>query len=77
MSTMHKRFLSVKEAAEYLGLSSHFLYKLVAQKGIPFTRFGKGKAIRFDMKKLEHWIEERSIEMIDWNEAWRLDDTKY
>ena len=55
---MEKRLLSIVEAAEWLGLSQSYLYKLVESKQIPYIRFGR--AIRFDIKQLEDWISEDS-----------------
>jgi excisionase family DNA binding protein len=53
---MEKRLLSVAEAAEWLGLSQSYLYKLVEADAIPHIRFGR--AIRFDIKELEEWLKE-------------------
>lgn len=53
---MEKRLLNIAEAAEWLGLSESFLYKLVEACAIPHIRFGR--AIRFDVKLLEEWIKE-------------------
>ncbi len=53
---MEKRFLSIAEAAEWLGLSQSYLYRLVESDAIPNIRFGR--AIRFDIKALEDWLRE-------------------
>ena len=53
---MEKRLLSIIEAAEWLGLSQSYLYKLVESEQIPHIRFGR--AIRFDIKELEEWLKE-------------------
>ena len=45
---MEKRLLSIIEAAEWLGLSQSYLYKLVEADADPHIRFGR--AIRFDIK---------------------------
>jgi len=55
---MEKRLLSIVEAAEWLGLSQSYLYKLVESEQIPHIRFGR--AIRFDIKELEEWLKEES-----------------
>ena len=55
---MEKRLLSIIEAAEWLGLSQSYLYKLVESAQIPHIRFGR--AIRFDIKELEEWLKEDS-----------------
>ena len=61
--------MDVRECAKYLNVSIHFLYKMTAQRQIPFLRFGR--AIRFDIRKLEKWIEENSVEVQNWNERAR------
>jgi excisionase family DNA binding protein len=55
---MEKRLLSIVEASEWLGLSQSYLYKLVESEEIPNIRFGR--AIRFDIKELEEWLNEDS-----------------
>jgi excisionase family DNA binding protein len=55
---MEKRLLSIVEAAEWLGISQSYLYKLVESEEIPHIRFGR--AIRFDIKELEEWLKEDS-----------------
>lgn len=67
--SLQKRFLTIKEASEYLNLSTYFLYKLTAQKSIPHTRIGR--KILFDVKKLERFIDENSFEIQDWDEKAR------
>jgi excisionase family DNA binding protein len=55
-----KRYLSVKETGEYLGLSRHTIYRMIKSLEIPFTTFGRVK--RFDREKLDRWIAARSVE---------------
>jgi excisionase family DNA binding protein len=59
---MEKRLLSIIEAAEWLGLSQSYLYKLVESDQIPHIRFGR--AIRFDIKELEEWLKEDSEDQL-------------
>lgn len=54
-----KRLLTIKEASEYLGISVRGLYLMVYRRQIPFVKLG-GK-IRFDLKKLDEWIEKNTI----------------
>lgn len=63
---MEKRFLDVKQCSKFLNISTHFIYKLVEQKQIPHTRLGK--KVLFDIKKLEEFIEENSVQPTDWSE---------
>ena len=57
---MEKRLLSIKEAAEYLGLSPRSIYNQIAPKAKkPFPVKAKriGKLVKFDIKDLNNYIE--------------------
>jgi excisionase family DNA binding protein len=56
----NKRFLDVKEAAEYLGLAESTLYTMVSERRIPFTKMGR--RTKFDRGKLDPWIHSNSVE---------------
>ena len=66
---MEKRFLTIKETSEYMNISASLLYKLVETKQIPHTRVGR--KILFDRQRIERWINENSVEQIDWSEKTR------
>ncbi|MEP6889811.1 MAG: helix-turn-helix domain-containing protein [Nitrospirota bacterium] len=55
----NKRFLNVKEAADYLGLAESTLYTMANQRRIPFTKMGR--RLKFDRKELERWIHSHSV----------------
>jgi excisionase family DNA binding protein len=63
---VERRFLSVREAGQYLNLSESLIYKLVETKQIPHTRIGR--KILFDLTKIEKWLQENSIEVVHWPE---------
>ena len=52
-----KKWLNIKEAAEYTGLSTDTLYMLVYRNGVPFHRPGGLKVIRFDRDELDVWMK--------------------
>ena len=52
-------WLSLEEAAEYLGKSAHWLYQNRVRLGIPHTRVGG--TYRFQKAQLQEWVEQRSI----------------
>ena len=52
---MEKRLLSVAETAELLGISQSILYKLAESESIPHIRLGR--AIRFDIRPIDVWLE--------------------
>jgi excisionase family DNA binding protein len=58
MINFQKRYLSVREVAEYLGFSVSAIRKWVRLGNIPFCKVNGG--IRFDIKRIEKWAEENS-----------------
>ena len=58
-----KRLLNVREAAEYLGLQVDTLYKKSRLRELPYVKVGR--ALRFDLKALERFVEQHTIETID------------
>jgi len=55
-----RRLLNVEELSEYLGLPKNTIYSWVSQRRIPFVKCGR--LTRFDLQKIEKWIEENSIQ---------------
>ena len=51
-------WLSVKQCADYLGLSESTIRKLVASGNIPYRRLptAEGGAIRFNRKQIDLWL---------------------
>ena len=52
-----------QEAAEYLGLEIDTVYKKSRLRELPSVKVGR--ALRFDVKALERFIEQHTIETID------------
>lgn len=63
---MEERFISVKRAAEYCGLSRRFLYEIIARKEIRHYRIHR--RIVVDKKDLDDFIASNVIESVDWDE---------
>lgn len=51
-----KNLFSVAEAACYLKMPLHSLYKLTSKRAIPFYK--PGKRILFDVSELEAWLQD-------------------
>lgn len=49
-----KDFISLDEAARFLGFKKSYLYKLTSTKKIPFYKYG-GRVIVFDPVALQSW----------------------
>ena len=58
-----RRLLNVREAAQFLGLEVDTVYKKARLRELPCVKVGR--ALRFDVKALERFIEQHTIETID------------
>ena len=58
-----KRLLNVRETAQYLGLEVDTVYKKARLREVP--RVKVGRALRFDVKALERFVEQHTIKTID------------
>jgi len=58
-----RRLLNVRETAQYLGLEVDTVYKKARLRELPCVKVGR--ALRFDLKALERFVEQHTIETID------------
>src|SRR5260370_40645666 len=58
-----KRLLTPKEAAAYLGLQLDTVYKKSRLRELPSVKVGR--ALRFDVKALQRFIEQHTVETLD------------
>jgi len=58
-----KRLLNAREAAEFLGLAVDTVYKKARLRELPSVKVGR--ALRFDLRALEGFLEEHAIQTID------------
>jgi len=56
--TVGKRLLNVEETARYLGLEVDTAYKKARLRELPHVKVGR--ALRFDVKALERFIEQNA-----------------
>jgi excisionase family DNA binding protein len=61
--TVGNRLLNVGEAARYLGLEMDTVYKKARLRELPSVKVGR--ALRFDVKALERYIEQHTFKTID------------
>lgn len=54
---------TVKEAAEYLGVSAHSIYKMVREKQIPHFRVRR--TILLSKKAIDEWVEQQESESVE------------
>lgn len=53
-----KRLFTIRETANYLNISEQHLYNSLSQGTFPIKPCRIGRAIRFDVQKLNEFIEE-------------------
>jgi excisionase family DNA binding protein len=58
-----KRLLNVREAALYMGLDVDTVYKKARLRELPSVKVGR--ALRFDLRALEAYVEQHTIQTID------------
>jgi len=51
--------LTIQQAANHTGLSTHTLYKMVSQRRVPFVKLGG--ALRFNPEQLDQWIKQNTV----------------
>ncbi|QTL47327.1 helix-turn-helix domain-containing protein [Priestia aryabhattai] len=56
---MIKRTLTVKETAQYIGVSKDLIYKMVRTKEIPFIRIGR--RVLFRKESIDQWLHSQEI----------------
>jgi len=56
---IEKRFLGIKELAQYLGIKEGTVYVWVCHRKIPYLKVGR--LVKFDLHKIEKWVEENSV----------------
>ena len=59
MGRMGKRFFTVKEISEYLGINEKTIYGFVNQRKIPYVKFGR--CVRFDLEEINEWVEANAV----------------
>ncbi len=62
-SEIGRRLLKVEEAARFLGLKVDTVYKKARLREVPFVKVGR--ALRFDIKALEHFVDQHTFRTID------------
>lgn len=56
---IERRFLGIKELANYLGIAEGTIYVWVCHRKIPYVKVGR--LVKFDMRDIEEWISENKV----------------
>ena len=59
---MQKRFIGIKELAQYLDLSTNTIRSWVWMRKIPY--FKMGRLVRFDLQEIDLWAKEGKVKEI-------------
>lgn len=59
-----KEILNVEELSDYTGFKKSYIYKLVHENLIPFSK-PNGKTLFFDRKKIDEWLLSNSSKSTD------------
>ncbi len=57
---MERRFFSVNEIAEYLGVEASTIYAWVHTRQIPFYKIGR--LVKFKQDQIDRWMEGLKVE---------------
>ncbi len=61
-SGMEKRYININDLSDYLGIPKGTIYVWVCLKKIPYVK--TGRLLRFDLRKIDLWAQENSVEVI-------------
>ena len=64
MPVVNQRLLDVNQASKYLGVTPESLYQMVHRRTVPYVKMGK--ALRFDLERLNEFIELNAVNVIDY-----------
>ena len=59
-----KKWMTVAETAEYLGLSIHTIYQRIAKRQIPHHKMPGSNLVRFNQEEVDEWMESGAIETV-------------
>jgi excisionase family DNA binding protein len=56
-----KRYIGIKELAEYIDVKVNTLYSWVNMKQIPYYKVGR--LVKFDKDEIDKWMEKKRVEV--------------
>ena len=62
---MQRRFLGIRDCAEYLGVSKGTLYVWVCHRKIPYVKVGR--LVKFDLVRIDKWLASTTVESYNHN----------
>jgi excisionase family DNA binding protein len=59
-----KRFYTIQEVSEYLGIEVSTLYAWVHTRQIPYYKIGR--LVKFKVEEIEQWVNQRKVEVVSY-----------
>ena len=56
-----RRYIDIRETADYLGCTVNTLYSWVSQKRVPHVKLGR--LVKFDRVDLDKWIDDNKVKV--------------
>jgi excisionase family DNA binding protein len=56
---LQRKFLTVKEVSEYIGIATDTIYTMVNQRRIPYVKVGR--LVKFDQAALDAWLKQHTV----------------
>ncbi len=60
---IERRYLGIKDCAQYIGVTRGTLYAWVCYRKIPYLKVGR--LVKFDIKAIEEWLKKRSVAQLN------------
>jgi excisionase family DNA binding protein len=54
-----RKYLTVREVSEYMGIATDTIYTMVSQRRIPYVKVGR--LVKFDQAVLDAWIKQHTV----------------
>lgn len=60
-----REIMNAAELAGYLKISRHTVYQWINDSKIPFSYIKFDRAVRFDRKAVDHWLDSKTVKPVD------------
>jgi len=64
---IEKRYLSIDELSQYIGIKKGTIYQWTNQRRIPYSKLGK--VLKFDKQKIDNWLKKKEVKVFDYRKA--------
>ncbi len=72
---MQRRFLGIRDCAEYLGVTKGTLYVWVCHRKIPYVKVGR--LVKFDLVRIDKWLASNTVESYNVRRHFKTLDSRF